>query len=88
MIELEQEAHVKREKAKAKQLRRTRWWEHKRASAHCFYCHVPLLPEQVTMDHVVALSRGGCSTKSNIVTACHACNQNKKDRNIVDYLLS
>ena len=86
-VEVELEAHVRREKAKAKQMRRTRWWTQKRSAAQCFYCHLPLLPDQVTMDHVVALSRGGHSTKSNIVTACHACNQDKKDRNIVDYLL-
>ena len=87
-IDTEQGAHIRREKAKAKQLRRTRWWLQKRATAHCFYCHTPLLPEQVTMDHVVALSRGGHSTKSNIVAACHDCNRAKKDRHIVDYLLS
>ena len=87
-VDIEQETHVKREKAKAKRLRYTRWWIQKCAAAQCFYCQTNLLPEQVTMDHVVALSRGGRSTKSNIVTACYACNQNKKDRHIVDYLLS
>ena len=87
-FDIELEAHIKREKAKAKRLRRTRWWLQKRAAAHCFYCHASLLPEQVTMDHVVALSRGGRSTKSNITTACHNCNRAKKDHHIVDYLLS
>lgn len=80
--------HVKREKIKAKQLRRTRWWLQKRATASCYYCHKSLAAVQVTMDHVVALSRGGRSTKSNIVVACRDCNQDKKDSNIVDYLLS
>ena len=86
-IEIGLDEHIKREKTKAKQLRRTRWWVQKCKAARCFYCQVPLVPDQVTMDHVVALSRGGNSTKSNIVTACRACNQHKKDRHIVDYLL-
>jgi len=30
------------------------------------------------MDHIVPLIRGGKSVKSNIVTACKACNSQKK----------
>ncbi|MBW2143871.1 MAG: HNH endonuclease, partial [Deltaproteobacteria bacterium] len=34
--------------------------------------------EQLTMDHVVPLSRGGKSRKGNIVAACKECNTKKK----------
>jgi 5-methylcytosine-specific restriction endonuclease McrA len=30
------------------------------------------------MDHIVALSRGGKSTKGNVVPSCKACNSKKK----------
>jgi 5-methylcytosine-specific restriction endonuclease McrA len=30
------------------------------------------------MDHVVPLSRGGRSTKDNLVTSCKECNNKKK----------
>ena len=30
------------------------------------------------MDHVVAVARGGTSTKGNVVPACRKCNQEKK----------
>lgn len=40
------------------------------------------------MDHVVAIRLGGRSTKDNLVTCCWQCNQQKRDSNIVDFLLS
>ncbi len=30
------------------------------------------------MDHIVPLSRGGKSTKGNLVVSCKSCNNNKK----------
>ncbi|MCA9484169.1 MAG: HNH endonuclease [Nitrospina sp.] len=40
------------------------------------------------MDHVVPLSRGGRSTKGNIVPACKECNTKKKHATPVDMILS
>ena len=42
----------------------------------CAYCGSRTKP--ITMDHVVPLSRGGKSTKGNLVPACKTCNNNKK----------
>lgn len=46
----------------------------------CAYCLTPGL--KLTVDHVVALSRGGCHEPSNIVPACRSCNSTKNNRPI------
>ena len=33
---------------------------------------------ELTMDHLVPLSRGGRSTKDNLVPSCKSCNNKKK----------
>jgi 5-methylcytosine-specific restriction endonuclease McrA len=45
----------------------------------CAYCGKPHLEhvEELTMDHVIPLSRGGANTIENIVPACRACNRSK-----------
>lgn len=71
------EAHLKREKNRARELRRTRWWQRKTASGRCHYCHCRFPHDQLTMDHVVPLARGGRSTKDNLVPCCKECNTRK-----------
>jgi len=44
----------------------------------CYYCGRTVGRTRLTMDHVVPLSRGGRSTKGNIVPACKECNNKKK----------
>jgi len=44
----------------------------------CQYCGKKCDSTDATMDHVVPRSRGGKTSWTNIVTACHSCN-NKKD---------
>jgi len=34
--------------------------------------------QDITMDHLVPLSRGGLSTKDNLVPSCKSCNNKKK----------
>lgn len=72
------EDHIKREKEKARSLRRTHWWQNKLQKGACYYCNREVGRKQLTMDHVVPLSRGGRSTKGNIVAACKECNTQKK----------
>ena len=72
------EKHVKRERAKAKELRRSQWWKNSLALGVCFYCESRFSPEELTMDHKVPLSRGGRSNKGNLVTSCKGCNNKKK----------
>lgn len=69
---------VKKEKEKARSLRKTRWWQRKIAEGRCYYCGAVVKPSELTMDHVVPIIRGGRSTKGNIVPACKDCNSKKK----------
>jgi 5-methylcytosine-specific restriction endonuclease McrA len=77
-IEVVTEKQVKREKEKARNLRRTHWWDKKTQSGICHYCRRRVGRDQLTMDHIVPLSRGGKSKKGNIVPACKNCNSKKK----------
>ena len=69
---------IRREREKARQLRRTHWWNNKIQKGVCYYCNRDVGREQLTMDHMVPLSRGGKSKKGNIVAACKECNNQKK----------
>jgi 5-methylcytosine-specific restriction enzyme A len=74
------EEHLRRERARARELRSTQWWKRRRASGICHYCGERFSPESLTMDHVVPLVRGGRSTKSNVAPSCKRCNNEKKHR--------
>jgi 5-methylcytosine-specific restriction endonuclease McrA len=69
---------VRREKAKARELRKSRWWQGKISEGRCYYCGCQTSPAKLTMDHVVPLTRGGLSTKNNLVACCKECNSKKK----------
>ena len=69
---------IRREKAKARELRRSQWWKNILARGECYYCGGRFHPKELTMDHLVPLARGGKSKKSNLVPACRECNSKKK----------
>lgn len=69
---------IKKERAKARELRKTQWWKRKLSAGRCYYCNAKVPPKELSMDHIVPIIRGGKSTKSNIVTACKECNNKKK----------
>ncbi|ABW66921.1 HNH endonuclease [Desulfosudis oleivorans Hxd3] len=69
---------IRREKNKARDLRQTQWWKQRLAKGTCYYCGKPFRPAELTMDHVVPLSRGGKTTKGNVVPACKSCNTQKQ----------
>ena len=71
-------AHIRREKHKARELRKSQWWKRKRSSGICYYCGRKFPPEELTMDHLVPLARGGRTTKGNVVPCCKECNSRKK----------
>ena len=52
-------------------------------SSSCFYCGTAFSDGAAstarTVDHRVARSRGGSNALSNLVFACYACNQRKRD---------
>jgi 5-methylcytosine-specific restriction endonuclease McrA len=72
------EADLKRERSKARQLRQSQWWKRKCAKGVCHYCGRPTAPKALTMDHIVPIARGGRSTKGNLVPSCKDCNNAKK----------
>ncbi|MFO7839908.1 MAG: HNH endonuclease [Desulfosalsimonadaceae bacterium] len=74
----DEDAELRREKHKARQLRQTQWWKRRRAKGICYYCGRRFPARELTMDHIVPLSRGGKSTRGNVVPCCKECNTRKK----------
>lgn len=72
------EEHIKREKAKARELRASQWWKRKRSTGICYYCGKKFKPADLTMDHLVPVARGGKSAQGNLVPSCKDCNNKKK----------
>ena len=70
--------HVKREKARAREMRGSQWWKRKRSAGRCYYCGRTFKPSDLTMDHLVPIVRGGKSVPGNLVPACKECNGKKK----------
>jgi 5-methylcytosine-specific restriction endonuclease McrA len=67
---------IRRERNKGRDLRRSRWWQNRLARGICHYGTFP--PDELTMDHLVPVTRGGKSTPGNVVPACRDCNSRKK----------
>ncbi|MCM8524943.1 MAG: HNH endonuclease [Lentisphaeraceae bacterium] len=72
------EKHVKREKQKAKDLRKSPWWKNRLGEGKCHYCQERFHPKELTMDHVTPIIRGGFTNKNNCVACCKECNNQKK----------
>ncbi len=77
-FEAADEEHVRREKTRGRELRRSQWWKNRLAVGRCHYCRGRFHPRELTMDHVVPICRGGRSTRGNVVPCCQACNTRKK----------
>ena len=74
-----EEAAIKKERSKARELRASQWWKRKLEKSICYYCRENVPSKELTMDHIVPVARGGKSTKGNLVTACKKCNNKKKN---------
>ena len=72
------DALLRREKARARELRQSAWWKRRIASGTCHYCERPVGGKALTMDHVIPLIRGGRSVRGNMVPACKDCNSMKQ----------
>jgi 5-methylcytosine-specific restriction endonuclease McrA len=72
------EEEIRRERNKGRDLRRSRWWQNRLARGICHYCNGTFPPDELTMDHLVPVARGGKSTPGNVVPACRNCNSRKK----------
>ena len=71
-------AHVRRERERARELRKTDWWKARIAAGKCHYCGRVVGAGALTLDHVIPVARGGKSVKSNCVPCCKECNNRKK----------
>jgi 5-methylcytosine-specific restriction enzyme A len=71
------EAHKKKEKAKARELRASAWWKGQLGQGKCYHCEQMFKPPDLTMDHLIPIARGGKSDKKNCVTSCKECNTKK-----------
>jgi 5-methylcytosine-specific restriction enzyme A len=67
-----------KEKQKARELRQTQWWKNEIAKGICHYCQRQFPPEELTMDHIVPIARGGRSIRGNVAPCCKQCNNEKK----------
>lgn len=86
MFESADDKFIQEQKEEAKLLRKSRWWQNKiAANCLCYYCQKPLKKNDVTMDHIVPIVRGGRSTKGNVVPACKECNNNKKYLTVLEW---
>ncbi len=79
-------ARIKRERDKARELKKTRWWLDQVNRGLCHHCGQKFKARDLTMDHLIPLARGGTSAKGNIVCSCRPCNQAKKLETPVDAL--
>ena len=73
------DSFIRREREKARALRKQNWWKNRIAKGVCHYCGKDVPPKELTLDHIVPLARGGRSTKGNCVPACKECNNQKKN---------
>ncbi|MDO3377592.1 HNH endonuclease [Geoalkalibacter halelectricus] len=70
---------IRRERAKARDLRKSNWWKNRIAQGTCHYCGARVRPADLSLDHIVPLARGGKSTRGNCVPSCKECNNRKRD---------
>ena len=87
MKENDKHRHLAQEKQKARDLRNSQWWKNRLAEGKCHYCGGSFHPSELTMEHIVPISRGGKSVRGNITTSCKACNSSKKNLLPVELVL-
>ena len=80
-----EEQDSKRERQQARELRQSQWWKRQCAKGRCYYCGSLTPAIDLTMDHIVPLSRGGKTTKGNVVPACKSCNSKKKNQLLMEW---
>lgn len=79
--------HIRREREKARQLRQSEWWKEQLRRGVCHYCSKHVGAENLTMDHVIPVARGGKSVRSNCVPCCKACNNEKRAQTPAEMIL-
>ena len=72
------EQEIRCQKEKAREMRKTQWWKNFVSKGLCRWCGQHFPPNQLTLDHIVPIVRGGKSIRGNVVPACKECNNKKK----------
>lgn len=80
--------HIKKERAKARALRESQWWKQILGLGLCHYCEKKFNKEELTMDHVIPVGRGGHSSKGNVVPSCKDCNNKKRHLTPAEVILA
>jgi len=80
-------SHIKKEKEKARELRKSSWWKQQVGRGICYYCEKKFLPAELTMEHILPIARGGTSSKKNCVPCCKDCNSKKGAKTKVELAL-
>ncbi|MFQ5834566.1 MAG: HNH endonuclease, partial [bacterium] len=61
---------------------------YKRDENICQYCGKKFKPQDLNLDHVVPLSRGGKDSWDNVVCSCVSCNLRKGNRTLAEAEMS
>lgn len=80
--------HIKKEREKAKTLKKTDWWQNKLKAGKCHYCGKNFPKNALSMEHLTPLVRWGKTIKNNVVTACKKCNREKSHKTLVEIRLN
>ena len=78
---------IKKERELARALKKTRWWKAKIQASVCYHCGKKVSSQELTMDHLVPLARGGRTGKNNVVPSCKKCNSEKSFKTLVELKL-
>lgn len=79
--------HIKREKSKAREMRKSSWWKQQIGKGICYHCELKFKPDELTMDHLIPIGRGGKTSKKNCVPSCKSCNSKKGARTKVEMVM-
>ena len=63
---------------------REKLWEE--ATGHCIYCGKPLRLEEMEIDHIIPLCKGGDNSYGNKVCSCPGCNALKAGMSLEEFL--
>lgn len=58
----------------------------RRDESTCYLCKKKVEPDEIHLDHVMPLIRGGSHTYENLKVSCRFCNQSKHDKTLEEYL--
>ena len=79
--------HIKKERERARELKKTLWWRKKVQSGLCYHCGKFFPEKSLTMDHLTPLARGGRTGKNNVVVSCKNCNSKKSFKSLIELRL-